>query len=215
MIDRHLCRSIIIEDGLIEWLTVGCATLASLFSLARAWRLRKSRQRYWGWLLLSALCFIFAGEELDWGRRIFGWQAPVVLGEKPSIFHDWVKLVGWRFLGKAIRNRPRWIGAGAIIAVGLCGALGVWIFQQWARVASWWRNVQRSSPETFVFLGLSLLFVASGLDILYDFAPDVLGVTSLEEALELLSALAFLFAALLKGPGSLRTGNGIGTGERV
>ncbi len=62
------------EDGLLEWLQFIFFLGASIFSSIILWRTRKQRfkKQWMFWLVLAALCFFVAGEEISWGERITG-----------------------------------------------------------------------------------------------------------------------------------------------
>jgi hypothetical protein len=65
---------VIPEDGLVEWLTP--LVLISAFSIALS-LLRRAPRGLRTWLVLFAIgCFYFAGEEVSWGQRLFGWATP-------------------------------------------------------------------------------------------------------------------------------------------
>jgi hypothetical protein len=71
------------EDGPVELATVFFFFLATL-ALVQAWRLRPARAgqtdswegRRAALLILAALLFVCAGEEMSWGQRVFGWATP-------------------------------------------------------------------------------------------------------------------------------------------
>lgn len=68
----------VVEDGVIEWLTVVALISGSILCFKRAIALRKERK----FLFLAAtvclgLIFLFgAGEEISWGQRIFDVKSP-------------------------------------------------------------------------------------------------------------------------------------------
>jgi hypothetical protein len=72
---HQACR----EDG---WFEAGsvlafCGAAAALVAASRVRRAGERRRAVRGWLLLLALlCLVFAGEELSWGQRLFGFETP-------------------------------------------------------------------------------------------------------------------------------------------
>ena len=68
------------EDGPLEWLQFFFFLGASLCSSIILWRNRKqSFNKQWlFWLVLAALCFFVAGEEISWGERITGFGIDLV-----------------------------------------------------------------------------------------------------------------------------------------
>ena len=62
---------VIPEDGLVEWMTPLMLVMAAGFALSGA------RHAPRLWLVLFVLgCVYFAGEEVSWGQRVFGWTTP-------------------------------------------------------------------------------------------------------------------------------------------
>lgn len=66
------------ENGVIEWGQFSGYALAVVFSLLVARELLRLREPLWGllFLVLSAGCFFLAGEEIDWGQRVFDFGTP-------------------------------------------------------------------------------------------------------------------------------------------
>ena len=67
-----------LEDGLVEWITVGFLAFGACFCWWRAFSLRALRPKLFV-LCTMALGFVFVfglGEEISWGQRIFGWKSP-------------------------------------------------------------------------------------------------------------------------------------------
>lgn len=76
VLDPRLSWIILLEDHLLENLTVAfylLAALALLTAAARPQRWFPPRALY---LLAAAGCLFFAGEELSWGQRLFGFATP-------------------------------------------------------------------------------------------------------------------------------------------
>ena len=77
--EQYFLNTLVIEDGLVEWLTVfgllACAGLA----IARFIAAKKSSRpaTYLAGLLFATAIFLFgAGEEISWGQRIFQIESP-------------------------------------------------------------------------------------------------------------------------------------------
>ena len=62
------------EDSLFEWLTTLCYLSASIFLFATY---RKQKSIFY--LLLAAVLFFGAGEEISWGQRLVGFNTPETL----------------------------------------------------------------------------------------------------------------------------------------
>ena len=68
----------VIEDGVIEWLTVAALVASAVLMLRRAWVLRRVRTPLFLFVtVMAAMVFLFgAGEEISWGQRIFSVETP-------------------------------------------------------------------------------------------------------------------------------------------
>ena len=70
---RYFEGNYVVEDGVIEWLSVDALLLSAGLTISRMYRFKLSK----GWpffigLFVFAALFIFgAGEEISWGQRIF------------------------------------------------------------------------------------------------------------------------------------------------
>ena len=69
------------EDGVSEWWSVATFLSAAGMAGATAWLLHRLGHRYLLWiqLLLAAVFFLGAMEEVSWGQRLFGWGTPTIL----------------------------------------------------------------------------------------------------------------------------------------
>ena len=81
--DTALFRFLIREDSVLEWLQVVGYATAVIFGSLLALRLwRGGRKALAGAYALFVLgCFFVTGEELSWGERLFGLEAPPSLAE--------------------------------------------------------------------------------------------------------------------------------------
>lgn len=70
------------EDGIVEYLTVVFYLIASYLSfLIAKFYSGKYRGRKLFYLMISALCFFIAMEEISWGQRIIGFKSPHFFAE--------------------------------------------------------------------------------------------------------------------------------------
>jgi hypothetical protein len=76
--DLDLFGRYVVEDGIVEWLTVLGLLLGCYVCLARFFRLNGKRN--WWFLtvvlVLGIMLFFAAGEEISWGQRILGLKSP-------------------------------------------------------------------------------------------------------------------------------------------
>ncbi|MEM1274042.1 MAG: hypothetical protein AAGF88_09500 [Pseudomonadota bacterium] len=79
-----LTQVYLVEDGVLEWLSVVLLLFLAIICLRRALGLRRIRPKaFTTALLLVALGFFFvAGEEVSWGQRIFAIETPDWLSER-------------------------------------------------------------------------------------------------------------------------------------
>ena len=72
------------EDGISEWWSVATYLAGAGAAAAAAWHLRSNRNStpvVYFYLILAAVLFLGAMEEISWGQRIAGWGTPAVLNE--------------------------------------------------------------------------------------------------------------------------------------
>lgn len=67
-----------VEEATVVFFLVACAGFVQVWMLrgGRASRDKEGDGRRMAFLVLAALMFLCAGEELSWGQRIFGWETP-------------------------------------------------------------------------------------------------------------------------------------------
>ena len=70
VIDRAWFVALVIEDGVVEWATVGGLVAATILAAGRA-RAERNRRRAWVCAALAVGCAFVALEEISWGQRIF------------------------------------------------------------------------------------------------------------------------------------------------
>lgn len=75
---EYFMNRFVIEDGIIEWLTVIALAASAILMLKRAWMLRGARSPLFLFVtVMAAAVFLFgAGEEISWGQRIFSVETP-------------------------------------------------------------------------------------------------------------------------------------------
>lgn len=74
-VNPSLADALGVEDGVVEWLTAIFLLLGSLVMARHIWQLKQASDRKSLLVILSVLLaialFVFAGEEISWGQRIF------------------------------------------------------------------------------------------------------------------------------------------------
>jgi hypothetical protein len=118
-VDRSFLVSLAREDSLIEWLQFLAFATGGAFALLVASQLRRRGLRWQGLAYggFAVCCFFVAGEELNWGQRLFGFETPELFREISR--EDEVKV---HDAGKAL---DLFIAAQAV--VGAYGSLGAWL----------------------------------------------------------------------------------------
>jgi hypothetical protein len=85
-----------VEDGIVEWTTTLLLFASSVYLVSRIILLRKAKPKFrmLCTLLLSALFFFGAGEEISWGQRILGMETSEFFeknnAQKETNFHNLV-----------------------------------------------------------------------------------------------------------------------------
>jgi hypothetical protein len=71
---RYFAEIYVVEDGVVEWLTVFALLMSCGLCLRRIFNLRSSKPPFFLFCtgILALLFFFGAGEEISWGQRIFG-----------------------------------------------------------------------------------------------------------------------------------------------
>lgn len=100
------------EDGPIEWLSVGFFFAAFVIRARAAWRDRSVLDA-----LVALFCLFVAGEEISWGQRLIGYEAPTVFLEhnrqQETTLHNFAAIFG----------SPKWSLAAALFAFGVAAPL--------------------------------------------------------------------------------------------
>jgi hypothetical protein len=74
--DPDAYRAAVQEDEYLEWATFWAFLLGAGVAGWAAFARRRGGERPWPWFLagIALFCFLVAGEEVSWGRRIFGYR---------------------------------------------------------------------------------------------------------------------------------------------
>ena len=154
LVDKYSLYPWLEEDTLIESLTAvffGVASLGFVLIARRSVFLKnkQSGPRYLWVALWALLMFVFMGEELSWGQRIFGtatpeWLDKINLQQETNVHNvDWVR----NFMGGA----HRWLSI-LMLMTGLI--LPTFAETEWGkRVIQWWGFPVCPVPFWLFFVG--------------------------------------------------------------
>lgn len=195
--DPTSLEPLLVPGGLIESMPVVVLAVASLLSLAVALRLLQRKQPYKGWVFYSGLCFFLAAEEAAWGgESVLGWQA--LTGTEEWDVHNWIiGLLGTKLRMLGWNN----ISGITLLFSGVAVVFGMLFFLMFRKrgetITTLFRGFLYRLPQTFFLLGLILIITANFIDVLWEVGlPTFHGQWTLEESLELLGSVAFLFVPL-------------------
>jgi hypothetical protein len=99
--DQWRYVTILREDGLVEYTTVGLLVVAAILSLVITAKIRKDRKYYhWFFIAFFAFCLLGALEEMSWGQRVVGVDSPEFFVEHSdqlevnvhNVFQKWTGL---------------------------------------------------------------------------------------------------------------------------
>lgn len=182
------------EDRIVEWMTV--LAFAATFVLG----MRKLRSKARSDLLLMAIT-VLAGlatlDELSFGERILGWEAPRVLGTKLDAVHDLFR-IGQKVI-KQYSDVPYLIaGLGGII-----GGILIFGLVAWLRRRGW--QLVLGPESALIGVAILCLAFAQGIDIdLRILRSNILKPLYVEEVLELGAGLLLFLFAMLRTNARLR-----------
>jgi hypothetical protein len=94
--EHYFENNFAVEDGIVEWTTTLLLFASSVYLVSRIILLRKAKPKFrmLCTLLLSALFFFGAGEEISWGQRILGMETSEFFeknnAQKETNFHNLV-----------------------------------------------------------------------------------------------------------------------------
>jgi len=103
--DNSLYNYLVVEDGLIEYLTALFLLISSLICLKTFLNIKKKSILNFG-ILISAIALFFGfGEEISWGQRILNYQTPIFFNDNNlqnetnihNLAIDGIKLNKWIF----------------------------------------------------------------------------------------------------------------------
>lgn len=148
-VNGTLFRFVTAEDRLLEWSQFAGYVAGLGFALAAALALfKQDRRRVAVWYGLVALgCFFVAGEEINWGERIFGFETPESVEEVNRQGELSVHNI------TSIENLFRI----AELLVGLAGSAGVWLLL-WRRPAWLTARTRILVPPLFLTSAFFTLF---------------------------------------------------------
>lgn len=151
----------VVEDGLVEWLTVFGLLLGSAVCIYRFVKLRREKSALFLsiTLLLGLLLFMVAGEEISWGQRIFGIETSEFFEknnlQKETNFHNMV------VNGVKINK--------VVFTFGLIAALGIFLvvipvlYRRNARIKAWADSWGILIPRNYQIVAFLLVFAITGL----------------------------------------------------
>ena len=191
------------EDGIVEISGIAVSGAALVLSLVLSLRGYRRREVWRFWLFLAFLSFLFIGESLSWGERIFNLKMPVIAGIKFDAIHDVLSVS----IGVMKKTRDFIIEAGlldlrsiavissSVIIFGLLlYFMAKTIVKQRRRIIQFFKPNLKKAPFLFVFLALILILAAMIIDD--DNLVQFPHKEVVDEGLELLAVSAFLFSCI-------------------
>jgi hypothetical protein len=181
---RDTARKMMDENHHVELVTFGSLFLGTIFSVALAWRSRRT-------LFVSAFFALFAlgllftaGEEVAWGQTFFDFETPRALKglnrQNELTLHN---LEGFH-------NRTEFFR----IAFGVGGLVGVWL--------SWRGRLRPIAAPPVLLPWFLLITLLAGLDLVNDFyrihRQFDRNIHELSEVVEMMVGLAALLYAWIK-----------------
>lgn len=151
----------IMEDGIVEWLTVFGLLLGSVLCIVRFVKLL--RKKNWIFLfitlLLGIMLFVVAGEEISWGQRILGIQSSEFFQknnlQKETNFHNMV--VDGVKINKVIFT------FGLIAALGIFLLVIPFLYRRNEKLKRWADSWGVLIPRNYQIIAFLLLFVITAL----------------------------------------------------
>ena len=179
------------EDRLVEWMTV--VAFAAAFVLG-VHKLRSRAPRDLFLMAVTILAGLAVLDELSFGERILGWEAPYILGTKLDAVHDLFR-IGQKLI-KQHSDYP-YLVAGAL---GLAACSFIAVLVVWLRRFGW--KLTLGAETVLIATAVVCLVVAQGIDInLRIIRSDILKPIYVEEILELGAGLLFLLFTHWRGTG--------------
>jgi len=191
------------EYGFIEVTGVLIAALSMVLAFFLAVRDYKRNEVWRFWLVLSLLSFLFIGESLSWGEKIFNITMPRIAGIKFDALHDALSVS----IGIIKKTRNFIINKGILapvsIAIILGSITGITAFlyliihlirKNRKKIIAFFKENLKKPPFRFIFISLILILIALIVDD--DNLVSFPHKEVVDEGFELLGILAFLFAGV-------------------
>ncbi len=203
IIDVSATSTLFDEDGVMELTQVAIGVVSMMAALILAVKGYIGKKVWKFWLGLSGLSFLYIGESLSWGERIFDLKMPVVAGVTFDALHDILAVS----IGIIKKTRDFIIDTGILdpksIAIILGSFIGIAaiiyisvkiIVKRKKEISDFFKVNLRKPPFGFLFIAIILILVAMIID-----EDNLVGFPHKEivdEGLELLAIVAFLFSCI-------------------
>lgn len=159
--DEKFYRSLVIEDGVVEWITalgfVASSILALLMIKRRSFfRAEAMRKVFtYGSIVMAFLFFVVAGEEISWGQRIVGLETPEVIAERNH--QDEINLHNSEWLWPYVYPAYAFVGLyGMLMWIMRWIIQGLISFDEQWRV---WLKILVPGPHLFLSFGMIVFYV--------------------------------------------------------
>jgi hypothetical protein len=202
-IDPTLADTIYDEDNFFEDFTAVVCIVGLIFSLILVFKRLKVKSGYGFWIFLSVLLFIFAGDEVSWGIPYLGLTEHKIAGTGFDGIHDIFAIAISSV--KLVRDYINSIGILDIRSLVTIAASTIILFAvAYFSIARAVKNRERISRffsvnikwKPFLFLVLGLALIASAMLIDEDNLINFPHKAVVEESMELLAAVSFVFSCL-------------------
>ena len=203
VIDASYTDFLFKEDGIIEFASVGLALISMALAFILTYIGYRKKEVWRFWLGLGVLSFLYIGESLSWGERIFDLKMPKVAGVTFDAFHDLLAISV--SLVKKTRDiiidfgisDPKSI-AIMVSAVAIIGAFLYFtakiIIKHKKEIAQFFKVNLQKPPFLFFFIAIIMILIALIVD-----EDNLIGFPHKEvvdEGLEVLAILAFIFSSV-------------------
>lgn len=183
------------EDRVVEWLTVAAFAAAFVLGIRR---MRTGEGRNLLLLAVTAFAGLAVLDELSFGERLLGWEAPRLFGTKIDAVHDLLRIAQKLILWNS--DTPYLVALLAVLILcALAGMLVLWLLRRGWRLAV-------GADVILVGAAILCLAFAQGIDVdLKTLYAPVLKPLYVEEVLELGAGLllaAFMLLGMRNGPPS-------------
>jgi len=191
------------EDGVMEFLSITIAGLSMALALILSHREYKKRGVWKFWLGLGFLSFLFIGESISWGERIFNIKMPIIAGIKFDAIHDLLAVsigIIKKIRGYILETGLLGLRSLAIIIILLAGLFFIvrfltnLILKHRNNIKIFFKANLKKAPFTFLFIALVLIAIAIFID--EDNFVNFPHKEVVDEGLEILAVLAFVFSSI-------------------